>query len=105
MDVASSVARRQRLQTQHEELTHMDRNLVGATMIAAPVALAVAAVAAGLSPEYPSWWSAAVHLAILGGIALMIYAVNIRIVPVFARRRWRSPRLLVAQVVAGGAGA
>jgi hypothetical protein len=83
----------------------VERHLVGGTMIAAPVALAVAAIAAGLVQQYPSWWSAAVHLAILGGIALMIYAVNIRIVPVFARRAWTSPRRLVAQIMAGGTGA
>ncbi|CAN0484623.1 unnamed protein product, partial [Phaeothamnion confervicola] len=50
-------------------------------------------------------WEAAVHLAVLGGIALMIYAVNIRIVPVYSRRQWHSMRLVLAQVVAGGAGA
>jgi len=83
----------------------MNRRLVGATMVAAPVALAVAAVAAGLSPRYPAWWEAAVRLAVLGGITLMIYAVNIRIVPVFARRPWCSEGLLLAQVVAGAAGA
>jgi hypothetical protein len=83
----------------------MERKLVGATMVLAPVALAVSALAAGWSVREPAWWQAAVHLAVLGGIALMIYGVNIRIVPVFARRTWRSPRLLVAQVVAGGAGA
>ena len=83
----------------------MERKLVGATMVLAPVALAVSALAAGWSVREPAWWQAAVHLAVLGGIALMFYGVNIRIVPVFARRTWRSPRLLVAQVVAGGAGA
>jgi hypothetical protein len=83
----------------------MERRLVGGTMVAAPVALAAAAIAVGMSTTSPAWWAAAVHLAILGGITLMIYAVNIRIVPVFARRPWPSARLLVAQVVAGGAGA
>jgi hypothetical protein len=83
----------------------MERRLVGATLVLAPLALAVSALAAGWSVREPAWWSAAVHLAVLGGIALMIYGVNIRIVPVFARRSWRSPRLLMAQVAAGGAGA
>ncbi len=83
----------------------MERILVGVTLILAPLALAVSALAAGWSVREPVWWQAAVHLAVLGGIALMIYGVNIRIVPVFARRAWRSPRLLVAQVAAGGAGA
>lgn len=83
----------------------MERKLVGATLVLAPVALAASALAAGWSVREPAWWPAAVHLAVLGGIALMIYGVNIRIVPVFARRSWRSPRLLVAQVAAGGIGA
>lgn len=83
----------------------MNRMLVAWTMIAAPFALAVAAIAAGVSMYHPAWWSAAVHLAVLGGITMMIYAVNIRIVPVFARRTWRYPRLLVAQVGLGGVGA
>lgn len=83
----------------------MDRRLVSVTMVAAPIALAIAALAAGYSAVAPAWWSAAVHLAVLGGITLMIYAVNIRIVPVFARRTWRSMRLLEAQIVAGAVGA
>ncbi len=83
----------------------MERKLVGATLVVAPLALAVSALAAGWSAREPAWWQAAVHLAVLGGIALMIYGVNIRIVPVFARRSWRSPRLLLAQVAAGGGGA
>jgi hypothetical protein len=83
----------------------MERKLVAGTLVAAPLALAASALAAGLSAREPSWWRAAVHLAVLGGIALMIYGVNIRIVPVFARRSWRSPRLLVTQVLAGGLGA
>lgn len=83
----------------------MNRILVGVVMTLAPIALAVSAIAAGMSPAAPSWWRAAIHLAVLGGVTMMIYAVNIRVVPVFARRRWRSERLLVAQVVAGGTGA
>ena len=83
----------------------MERRLISVTMVMAPLALAVAAIAAGYSAVEPGWWAAAVRLAVLGGIALMIYAVNIRIVPVFALRRWRSERLLLAQVVAGGVGA
>jgi len=83
----------------------MYRRLVAITLTTAPIALAVSAIAAGITTTAPSWWRAAVHLAVLGGIAMMIYGVNIRIVPVFARRSWRSERLLVAQVVAGGAGA
>lgn len=83
----------------------MHRTLVGLTMTLAPLAIAVAAFAVGYSATHPTWWSAAVHLAVLGGITMMIYAVNIRIVPVFGRRTWRNPRLLVTQVVLGFLGA
>ena len=82
----------------------MERKLVGVTLVLAPIALAVSALAAGWSAREPVWWQAAVHLAVLGAIAPMIYGVNIRIIPVFARRSWRSSRLLVAQVAAGVAG-
>lgn len=82
----------------------MERKLVGVTLVLAPIALAVSALAAGWSVREPVWWQAAVHLAVLGAIAPMIYGVNIRIIPVFARRSWRSSRLLVAQVAAGVAG-
>jgi len=74
-------------------------------MFLAPLALAVAAFAVGYSATHPTWWTAAVHLAVLGGITMMIYAVNIRIVPVFARRDWQSTRLLAAQILAGLGGA
>ena len=83
----------------------MHRGLVGTTMCLAPFSLAVAAFAVGYSATHPTWWTAAIHLAVLGGITMMIYAVNIRIVPVFARRDWTSARLLLAQVVAGMTGA
>lgn len=83
----------------------MYRKLVGTTMCLAPLALAVAAFAVGYSATHPVWWSAAVQLAVLGGITMMIYAVNIRIVPVFARRDWKSPRLLLAQIGTGLGGA
>jgi len=74
-------------------------------MVGAAIALAAAALAAGVSPWEPTWWTAAVQLAILGGITPMIYAVNIRLVPMFARRQWVEPRMLVAQVTTGAAGA
>lgn len=83
----------------------MHRALVGITMVLAPLALAVAALTVGYSGTHPTWWSAGVHLAVLGGITMMIYAVNIRIVPVFARRDWTSSRLLLAQIGAGFSGA
>jgi len=74
-------------------------------MVLAPLALAVSALAVGYSVDHPTWWNAAVHLAVLGGITMMIYAVNFRFIPVFARRSWRFPRLVLAQVATGLAGA
>jgi hypothetical protein len=81
------------------------RYLVPATVLASTIALAVAAFTAGLTPYRPAWWSASVRLAVLGGIVPIIYAVNIRIVPVFSRRDWASLSWLRAQnvlAVAGG---
>ena len=83
----------------------MGRILAPAAMIAALLAFTVAALAAGLAMYRPSLWTAAVQLAILGGILPMIYAVNVRIVPVFSRRRWTRPALLQAQVTLALAGA
>jgi len=74
-------------------------------MTAAMLAFTVAALAAGLAVYRPSLWPAALQLAILGGITPMIYAVNLRIVPVFSRRMWSRPTLLQAQVVLALAGA
>jgi hypothetical protein len=73
-------------------------------MIAAMMALALAALTVGEVPARPTWWRAAVSLAVLGGIVPMIAAVNIRIVPVFARRTWPGLwwlRLQVALAIGG----
>jgi hypothetical protein len=67
-------------------------------MALAMLAFAVAALTAGLTPYQPAAWPAAVQLAVLGGIAPMIYAVNLRIVPVFSRRSWPSENWLRAQL-------
>lgn len=74
-------------------------------MILATIALAVAAFTTGLIVERPADWQAVVPLAVLGGIAPMIYAVNIRVVPAFSRRQWRNPRLVQTQVILMFAGA
>jgi Cytochrome C and Quinol oxidase polypeptide I len=82
----------------------MGRYLVPAAMVAAMLAFAVSALAAGLTPYQPGWWRGAVSLAVLGGITPMIYAVNLRIVPVFARRTWPSavwPRVQMGLAIAG----
>jgi hypothetical protein len=74
-------------------------------MVSAMLAFAVAALAAGLSLTQPGWWQAAVSLAVLGGVIPMIYAVNIRIVPVFSRRSWLSETWLRVQVALAVGGA
>jgi hypothetical protein len=75
------------------------------TIVAALINLAIAVMAAGLTQSDPRWWPAAVHLAVLGALTPMIYAVNFRIVPVFARRAWARPQLQVAQIGAALPGA
>lgn len=67
-------------------------------MAAAMAAFTVASLSAGFSVTHPRSWGAAVALAVLGGIVPMIFAVNIRIVPVFSRRRWRNEAWLRVQV-------
>jgi hypothetical protein len=83
----------------------MGPRLVPLTIGFALLSLAAAAMAAGLMVRDPRWWAAAVHLAVLGGLVPMIYAVNIRIVPVFARRMWPKPRMLQAQIATALPGA
>lgn len=83
----------------------MGRRLVPVTILAAMLAFAVAAFTAGLVPYRPTWWNPAVRLAIVGGITPMIYAINIRIVPVFSRRNWRSEVWLRWQILTTIAGA
>lgn len=83
----------------------MGRWLVPVMMVTSLLAYAVAALTAGSVPDHPAWWRAVVALAVLGGIVPMIYAVNIRVVPVFSRRSWPSQRWLriqAALAIAGG---
>jgi hypothetical protein len=75
------------------------RRLVPATILLATLAFAVAAFTAGLVPYRGWWWNPAVRLAVVGGITPMIYAVNVRIVPVFSRRNWRSEWTLRVQIL------
>lgn len=83
----------------------MGSRLVPATMITAMLAFAFAALTAPPIVQRPGSWTAAVSLAILGGIIPMIYAVTIRIVPVFARRTWPDARWLRLQVALNIVGA
>lgn len=83
----------------------MGRRLVPVTMVSAMLAFAVAAGAIGMVPWKPINWSPSVRLVVAAGIVPMIFAVSIRVMPVFSRRNWRSERLLLAQVavtIAGG---
>ena len=71
----------------------MGRRLVPATILAATWR-------SRSPPSPPAWFPTAAgrgtrpSLAVVGGITPMIYAVNIRIVPVFSQRNWRSGTLL-----------
>lgn len=79
----------------------MQRLLIAVCLTIAPVALAVALAAAGYSAEHPAWWTASVQLAVLGGVAIMIYGINIHSVPAHSGRNWRSLELVAAQVGSG----
>lgn len=82
----------------------MGRRLTPAAIAAAMLAFATAALTAGVAVMQPQWWRAAVHLAILGGIIPMIFAVNLRILPVFSRRAWPAPAWLRVQMLCAIAG-
>lgn len=82
----------------------MGRQLVPALLVSALLAFAVSASSMALVLDRPRLWSAAVALIVLGGITPMIYAVNIRIVPVFSRRVWQRFALLRAGVILGAGG-
>lgn len=79
--------------------------LLPLTLVTAISSFSVAAWAIGRTPDRPELWEAAVALVVLGAITPLIYAVNVRIVPVFSRRAWRSPRMLVGTLVLAPVGA
>lgn len=83
----------------------MQRFLIASCLTIAPLAMAAALVGTGASAGNPEWWPASVALAILGGVAIMIYGINIHSVPAHSGRTWASLNLVVAQVVSGVAGA
>ena len=76
----------------------MGKYLVPIAMVSGMVGLAAAALAIAFVSDRPTWWAAAISMAVLGGIAPIIYAVNIRVVPVFGRRPWKNPLLVRLQV-------
>ncbi|HEX5166256.1 MAG TPA: hypothetical protein VFV93_12720 [Thermomicrobiales bacterium] len=82
----------------------MGRRFIPTIIVMAVAAFAVAAVALAFVADEPRLWSAAVALIVLGGITPMIYAVNVRIVPVFSRRQWVNPTQVYAAISAGVAG-
>ena len=81
------------------------RSIIAIAVTAAPVAMAVALVLAGYSQTNGAWWTASVQLAVLGGITIMIYGVNVQALPVHSGKQWRSLPLVATQVGAGIAGA
>ena len=76
-----------------------------AYMVAAMAAFATAAATAGAVAIARSGGRPRSRGSVLGGITPMIYAVNFRIVPVFARRTWPSPGWLRLQVALALVGA
>ncbi len=83
----------------------MGRRFIPVVILLAVTAFAVAASTLAFVPDTPRLWRAAVTLIVLGGITPMIYAVNVRIVPVFSRRQWGQPAWLYSGISSGIAGA
>jgi hypothetical protein len=79
--------------------------LLPVVVVLAMSALSVSALSIGLMPHEPRLWRASIALVALGALTPLIYAVNARIVPVFSRRNWQTPRLLaLAMLVASLSG-
>ncbi len=76
----------------------MRHRFLGAAMSLVFIAFAVAMAVAGFTRTHPTWWEAAISLAVLGGVMPMILAVSSRIMPVFLRRDWVSPPLVMSMV-------
>lgn len=80
------------------------RFIIALAVVMAPLAMGVALALAGYSQTHGAWWTASVHLAVLGGITIMIYGVNVQALPAHSGKPWRSLPLVALQVVAGIAG-
>lgn len=80
------------------------RFIIALAVTMAPLAMGVALALAGRSQTHGAWWNASVHLAVLGGVTIMIYGVNVQALPVHSGKQWRSLPLVALQVVAGVAG-
>jgi hypothetical protein len=79
--------------------------LVPLTALFAALAFTVAAASAGFVPTHPELWGGLVPLVVLGAITPVIYAVNVRIIPVFSRRTWQQPELMAGAIGFAIAGA
>lgn len=86
-------------------MTAFERNIIGVAVSTAPLAMGVALFLAGYSQAHPQWWTAAVQLAVLGGITIMIYGVNVQALPAHSGKKWRYPQLVALQIGTGIAGA
>lgn len=95
--------------TPHCSWCSKQRHSVGPRFVPAVLVLGIlgfagSAASMAFATDYPRLWSAAVGLLVLSGITPLIYAVNMRVVPVFSRRDWRFPRWLQAGIACGLAG-
>lgn len=81
------------------------RHLIALAVTSAPIAMGAALALAGYSQTNPAWWTASVQLAVLGGITVMIYGVNVQALPAHSGKQWRSLPLVALQLIAGILGA
>lgn len=81
------------------------RRLIAAGVTLGPLGMAVALFLAGYSQRHPQWWQPSVQLAVLGGITIMIYGVNVEALPTHSGKPWRSLHLVALQLLSGTAGA
>ena len=86
-------------------MSRFERSIIAVAVTAAPLAMGVALLLAGYSQTNGAWWTAAVQLAVLGGITIMIYGVNVQALPAHSGKKWRYPQLVALQVGAGIVGA
>lgn len=86
-------------------MSRFERSIIGVAVTAAPTAMGIAFLLAAYSQAHPFWWTASVQLAVLGGITIMIYGVNVQALPAHSGKQWRYPQLVALQVGAGIIGA
>lgn len=86
-------------------MNRFERSIIAVAVTAAPLAMGVALLLAGYSQTNGAWWTSSVQLAVLGGITIMIYGVNVQALPAHSGKKWRYPQLVALQVGAGIVGA